>query len=147
MARPKPRKWTPRNPKKYIGDATNIIARSSWEVKMFNWCDNNPQVIKYCSEELIIPYMSPVDKKMHRYFPDLVMEVEDNNKIITRYVVEIKPYKETIPPKPSKKPQQLFEATKTFAVNSAKWAAAEQWCVKNNFKFIILTEKELNIYG
>jgi hypothetical protein len=147
MARPKPRKWTPRNPEKYIGDADNIIARSSWEVKMFNWCDTNPQVIKYCSEELIIPYMSPVDKKMHKYFPDLVMEVQDNNKITTRYVVEIKPFKETIPPKTSKKSQQLFEATKTFVVNSAKWAAADQWCVKNNFKFIILTEKELNIYG
>jgi hypothetical protein len=144
MAHPKPRLWTPKHPEKYIGDASNIIARSSWEVKMFNWCDKNPQVLKYCSEELVIPYFSPVDRKWHRYFPDLVMEIEDNDKIITRYVAEIKPHAQTLPPKNTRKTKQLFEATKTYAVNQAKWVAAEAWCQKNNFKFILLTEKELN---
>jgi hypothetical protein len=144
MARPKPRRWIPRHPEKYIGDVNNIIARSSWEVKMFNWCDVNPQVIKWVSEELQIPYISPVDNRLHRYHPDIIMEIEDNNKIITRYVAEIKPLKETMAPVTTRKTKQLYEATKTFAVNSAKWAAAEEWCKKNNMIFIILTEKELN---
>ena len=145
MARPKPRKWTPLHPEKYIGDSKNIIARSSWEVKMFNWCDTNPQVLKYCSEELVIPYISPIDNKFHRYFPDLVMEIKDNNGVVTKYVAEIKPHKETIPPKQTRKTKQLYEATKTYAVNSSKWAAAEVWCKKNGFVFIILTEHHLNV--
>lgn len=144
MARPKPRLWSPTNPEKYIGDYRNIIARSSWEVKMFNWCDRNPQVTKWVSEELVIPYLSPVDNKIHRYFPDIIMEIKDNNGIVTRYVAEIKPFKETIPPNNKRKTKYLLEATKTYAVNSSKWKAAEAWCVKNNMVFIILTEKELN---
>jgi hypothetical protein len=144
MARPKPRLWSPTNPEKYIGDYQKIIARSSWEVKMFNWCDRNPQVIKWVSEELVIPYLSPVDNKIHRYFPDIIMEIKDNAGVVTRYVAEIKPFKETIPPANIRKTKYLLEATKTYAVNSSKWKAAEAWCVKNNMVFIILTEKELN---
>ena len=89
--RPQPRKWYPKNPTKYIGDHTNIIARSSWEIKFMNWCDNNPSIITWNSEEVRIPYKCDTDNKRHLYYVDFRIQVKTKTGIVKTYIVEIKP--------------------------------------------------------
>lgn len=139
---PKPTKFVPKNPDKYIGDPSNIICRSSWERKFCKWVDRHHQVVKWFSEEMCVEYWSPVDQKMHRYFPDFGM-VMDNGK---KYVVEIKPYYQCVQPVKGKKRDKTYlNECATFAVNQAKWTAARAFFKKQEIEFIILTEKDL--YG
>jgi hypothetical protein len=138
-------KFTPKNPLKYVGDVNNIIYRSGWEKFFLNWCDNNHQVVKYASEELIIPYTSPIDYRTHRYFPDFMMIVQPNTGPSKKVLVEIKPHKERFPPTGKRKTKALNEAVMTYHVNQAKWAAAEKWCTKNGFVFMVLDEYDLGI--
>lgn len=149
MAHPKPRKWKPRNPEKYVGDVNNIIARSSWEVKFMNYCDTHPEVLKYSSEELVIPYISPVDGRPHRYFVDFIMLVKTRTGELKRIAVEIKPLAQTIPPntqaRTSKQRARVINEAMTYSVNQAKWEAARAFCEKRGMSFIVLTEKELNV--
>ena len=84
------RKFVPKNPEKYTGDPTNIIMRSSWETKFANWCDNSPHVVKWLSEETVIPYVCPTDNRVHRYFPDFYIKVKENNGKIKKYIIENK---------------------------------------------------------
>ena len=98
MAHPRPRKWKPRNPEKYVGDVNNIVARSSWEIKFMNYCDSHPEVLKYSSEELVIPYISPLDNRPHRYFVDFVILVKTRTGELKRMAIEIKPLAQTMPP-------------------------------------------------
>jgi len=132
------------NREKYIGNPDNIIYRSSWELKCLIWFDKNPDIIQFGSEELIIPYISPVDGKPHRYFPDFFVKSKTKNGIKTM-VIEIKPYKQTVPPKQRKKVTKLYitEVT-TWGVNQAKWEAAKQYCLDRKWEFKILTERDLN---
>mgnify|MGYP003644462012 CR=1 FL=1 len=118
--------------------------RSSWELKFFQWCDKNTNVLEWTSESVVVPYRSPVDGKMHRYFVDNAVAIREGD-CIKKYLIEIKPYKQTIPPVPSKRKKSstiLYEQA-TYAVNSAKWAAARKYAQKKGFEFIILTENEL----
>ena len=141
---PKPEKYTMKNPQKYVGDVENIVLRSSWEKKFIIWADTTPQVLKISSEELAIPYFSEVDLKTHRYFPDFLMMVQNNSGELKRYMVEIKPESQTLPPKKrSRNTKSYLTELATFSVNTSKWAAAEAWCKKNNMEFIIMTEKHL----
>lgn len=137
-------RFTPRHPEKYVGDASNIIYRSSWELKMMKWADMNPDVLKYASEELIIPYVSPVDSRQHRYFVDFLIMVRTRSGEIKKYAVEIKPAAQTVPPT-TKNKKRLLEETMTYAVNQAKWAAADAFCKKKDMEFIVLTEKHLKV--
>jgi len=132
------------NREKYIGNPDNIIYRSSWELKCLIWFDKNPDIIQFGSEELIIPYISPVDGKPHRYFPDFFVKSKTKNGIKTM-VIEIKPYKQTVSPKQRKKVTKLYitEVT-TWGVNQAKWEAAKQYCLDRKWEFKILTERDLN---
>ena len=93
------RKYVPLFPEKYAGDPTNIIMRSSWETRFALWCDRNPSIIKWSSEETVVPYLSPVDGKMHRYFIDFKITTKDNRV----FLVEIKPEKEKVSTKRIKK--------------------------------------------
>jgi len=146
MKYPTPRKWKPKHPEKYNGDYTNIIARSSWEVKFMNWADNNPNVILWNSEELAIPYICPTDNKWHRYFPDAIIKIKDKDGNIKTYLIEIKPYKQTIPPQvPKRKTKNYIKEVYTWGKNDAKWKAARQYSKEKGWEFMILTEKELNI--
>lgn len=143
--RPTPRKWIPRNPQKYVGDANNIISRSSWETKFLNWCDLTPSVLQYASEELVIPYVSPVDGKQHRYFVDFMIAVKPRVGRIKKYAVEIKPKHETLPPKKKKNQKIYLNESITYITNQAKWKAAEAFCNKIGLEFIVLTEDHLFI--
>lgn len=134
-------KYTPEDKKKYRGDVNNIIYRSSLELRFFKQCDMRKSVTKWSSEELIIPYVCPVDGRPHRYFPDVVLEVEDVNGKKRVYVVEIKPDSQTRPPNKRKK-DYLYEAA-TWARNNAKWDAAKAYCKKRGWEFKLVTEKNL----
>lgn len=137
--------YRPVNRQKYVG-AKLPEYRSSWELKFFTWCDRNPNVLEWTSESTIVPYISPLDKRAHRYFVDNTLALKEGNKV-KKYMVEIKPYKQTIPPDNSsrKKKSTLLYEHKTYAVNQAKWEAAKKVADKRGMEFIILTENELNI--
>lgn len=138
--------YKPINPIKYSGDQTNIVMRSSWETKFAIWCDNNPSVIKWSSEETIVPYISPIDNKAHRYFIDFKIQIRTNNKAIKIYLVEIKPDSQTRPPKPpSKKTRRYLQEVMTWGVNDAKWKAATTYAKDRSWEFIVLTENHLGI--
>ena len=140
---PEPKLWTPKNPNKYKGDVNNIWVRSNWEKKILRWLDTDPNVIEYSSEELKIPYISPIDNKYHNYYPDMIAKIKSKNKIIT-YVIEIKPYNQTIePPVRKKMTKQYIHEVYTWGINSAKFKAAKEFCRKNGFVFRILTEKDI----
>lgn len=138
--------FKPLNPKKYMGDPTNIVYRSGWELKFLKHLDTNPTVIGYASEEIVIPYLSPVDNKMHRYFVDMLVVAKkpDGSKKVS--LIEIKPWAQTQVPKSTTKKKQsaMINEVTTYVVNKAKWAAAEAYCAKKGWEFIILTEKDIN---
>jgi hypothetical protein len=140
------RKFTPTNPNKYSGDPTNIIMRSSWETKFARWCDNNPSVIKWKSEETIVPYRCKTDNKIHRYFVDFQIQIKEKTGSIRTYLVEIKPAKQTIPPEfPGKRTKRYLEESYNFIKNQSKWEAAKQFAKDRNWEFIIITEHELGL--
>ena len=146
MAESKKSLFKPSHPRKYKGDITNIICRSTWEKKFCHYCDLNENVIEWGSEEFFIPYSAP-DGKTGRYFPDFIMKVKESNGGTKTYVIEVKPAKQTRPPKKRKKvtSSYLYEC-KTYAMNQAKWSAASEWCKDKRIEFKIITEKELGIH-
>lgn len=139
-------KFRPNHPAKYLGDPANVIYRSLWELKFMRYLDSHPNVIKWGSEELIIPYRSPIDNRIHRYFPDFIIHQKSENGKVECTVVEIKPKVQTKPPEPQqKRTKRYINEVYTWGINSSKWKAAEQYCKERGWKFIILTEKELDI--
>ena len=137
--------FKPRNPKKYVGDPNNIIYRSSWELRFMQYLDKHPDVTSWASEELAIPYFSPVDKKIHRYFPDFIIRRKgaSNNKEET-IVIEIKPKIQTTAPK-NRTSKSYIKEVMTYGINTAKWKAAKEFCDDRKWTFMVLTEKELGI--
>jgi hypothetical protein len=110
------------------------------------WCDDNISVVEWGSETIIIPYISPIDNKIHRYFVDFYVKIKNKNNLIEKYLIEIKPEKFTKPPEiPSKKTKRFIDEVFQYGVNDAKWKAAFEFCKDRNMKFVILTEKDLGI--
>ena len=138
--------YKPEHPKKYQGNPNNIICRSSWERKFCRWCDLNESIIAWGSEEFFVPYISPIDNRIHRYFPDFIIKVKESSGQIKTYVVEVKPKKQTMPPKePKRRTKSYLYECKTYAVNQAKWKSAEEFCADRKIQFKIITEEELGI--
>ncbi len=139
-------KYQPSFPKKYKGDHTNIVYRSLWERKFMVYCDKNENILEWGSEEIAFPYRSPVDNRVHRYFPDFYIKVRESNGSIKKMIVEIKPYKQTVEPKVKKRKTKgyIFEVVE-YAKNQAKWSAAKEWCLDHGYEFKVLTENELGI--
>jgi hypothetical protein len=139
-------RFNPRNPEKYKGDPRNIIYRSSWELKFLQWCDRNENILEYGSEEFFIPYLDPTTGKVRRYFPDAYVKVKQADNNIKKYIIEIKPLRQTKPPVPGKKKRQtLITEALTYEKNCAKWRAAEEWCKDRLLEFKIITERELGL--
>lgn len=140
-------KFKPKNPKKYLGDPTNIIYRSLWEFKLMRYLDSHPEILSWGSEELIIPYKSPIDNRTHRYFPDfIVKKINKNTGLKETIIIEVKPKIQTRPPKVQKRAtKQYINEVRTWGVNQAKWKAASNFCVDRGWKFQIMTEIELGI--
>jgi len=139
-------KFRPKNPQKYRGDPTNIIYRSLWERNCMRYFDENPNVLKWSSEEVIVPYKSPIDGRYHRYFPDFLIRVKNKQGQLETIMIEVKPYKETREPKPQKRLTKNYLAeVNTWGINKNKWEAAIEFCKDRKWKFMIITEKELGI--
>ena len=139
-------RYKPLNPKKYQGNPNNIICRSSWERKFCMWADRKDNVVSWASEEINIPYISPKDNRVHKYYPDYLIKVKESNNRIKTYVVEVKPNKHTMPPKKrSRITKSYIYECQTYAVNQAKWKAASEFCKDNRIEFKIITEDELGI--
>lgn len=140
------RRYKPMFPEKYEGDYTNIIMRSSWETRFAAWCDKNPSVVKWVSEETIIPYRCPTDNRLHRYFVDFKIKIKTRDSQIKTYLVEVKPHGQTQPPTyPGKKTKRYLTEAMTFMKNQAKWEAATEYCKDRGYEFIIITEHELGL--
>jgi len=138
--------YKPKNPRKYRGNPTQIVYRSLWERKYMVFCDNTPYILEWGSETVIIPYRSPLDGKAHRYYPDFYIKVREKSGKISKYIVEIKPKKQTKPPHGKDKRTSAYKrAALTFAKNRAKWDAAEDYCDDRQMKFLILTEDHLAV--
>lgn len=135
--------FKPVNAKKYIGDKLPQY-RSGLECRFMQFCDKNPNVLKWGSENVIVPYKSPLDDKMHRYFIDNVVIIKEGD-VIKKYLVEIKPESQTREPSThgrKKKTTILYEQA-TWAVNQAKWAAARKHAKDIGFEFMIITDKDI----
>ena len=139
-------RFKPKNPKKYLGDPTNIIYRSGWELKFMRFCDSHPNVIQWGSEEVVIPYISPIDGKVHRYFTDFIVKQLNTMGKKETLIIEVKPKAQTRPPeKKSRVTKRYLTEVKTWGVNQAKWKAANEFCKDRGWKFRIITEDDLGI--
>lgn len=131
-------RFIPKNPAKYVGNAGNIMFRSSWELSFFKWLDANDAVLRWGSEELAIPYVSPLDMKVHRYFPDIIVLYKHRDGTIKKEIVEVKPYAQSVAT-----PRMSDRDRQALIVNEAKWKAAAEYAEKMGAKFRVVTEKTL----
>jgi len=139
-------KYTCTNPHKYIGNAAEICFRSSWEKRCMIWFDNTPSILKWGSEEIIIPYISPVDNRPHRYFPDFAVKYKKKDGSVKFAIIEVKPEIQTqVPKQPKRMTKQFMESVETYAINTSKWIAARKFCESKDMDFIILTEKDIGV--
>lgn len=138
-------RFIPTNPHKYKGNANNIIYRSSWEQRVMHQLDLHPQVEWWASEELHIKYWSPVDRRVRRYFPDFIVKVNRSDGSSTTYILEVKPHAQTMLRAPKRQTRKFLEEAKTYAINQAKWAAAEEFCKDNGWVFKVITENDIGI--
>lgn len=134
--------YSPKNPKKYVGDVSDIKYRSSWEYAFIRFCDSNPSIARWNSEGVVIKYVSPVDNKVRSYFTDFLIEYENTKGELKRALIEVKPYKQTQQPVPPKKKSKYYiSEVLTYHVNMSKWKTTIAFCKKNNMDFVVLTEK------
>ena len=130
--------YKPLHPEKYLGDVNKIRFLSSWELRFMNFCDSNPNIIQWGSEEFQIKYFNPVKNKVCNYIPDFIVKYKDKNGLILTEVIEIKPHCQTVI---GKKPSTYDKVQ--LVINHAKWTAAKAFCDQHNVKFRVLTEQEL----
>jgi len=131
-------RFIPKNPAKYLGNPNNVIFRSSWELLFFKWLDQNGAVLRWGSEEFAIPYVSPLDKRPHRYFPDVIVYYKHQDGSVRKEIVEIKPYSQTVPT-----PRMSDRDKQALIVNEAKWEAATKFANAMGAKFRVITEKTM----
>jgi hypothetical protein len=145
-------KFRPKNPSKYMGDPTNIVYRSGWELKFMSYIDSHKKVLEWASEEVIVPYRSPIDGRIHRYFQDFLVKQINKDGVKESILIEIKPKYQTIPPDIAKKntpkgrvSKRYLNEVKTYGINEAKWKAAQEFCDDRGWKFQIMHEDHLGI--
>jgi len=137
-------KYTIKDKRKYMGDASKVVYRSLWERQAFRWCESNPRVKKWNSEEVVVPYKCKTDNKLHRYYVDLLIELDNKDVIL----VEIKPKNQTMPPKKgSRKTKRYINEVTTYIKNTSKWEAAQQYADHKGWKFQVWTEDTLTNLG
>lgn len=140
--------FRPNNPAKYKGNPGNIVYRSRWELMLMQKFDNHPDVLEWSSEEVAIPYRSPIDGRIHRYFPDFIIRRKDTTGKIATIMIEVKPHAQTIAPKvqSGKKPTKRYiNEVSTYGINTSKWKMAEEYCKDRGWQFMIMTEYELGL--
>lgn len=133
------------HPEKYAGDPNKVVYRSSWELRMNRFLDNNSQILRWNSECIKIPYLHPLDGRVHHYYPDYYIEYINKDGEVVQEMIEVKPFNQTSAPKKSKgksNKTMLYEQ-QTWAVNEAKWKYAMAWCEKRGIRFRVLSERSL----
>lgn len=130
-------------PHKYLGNPNNVVYRSLWERNVFRWLEEQPGIKGWCSEEVVIPYLCETDKKMHRYFIDVYFVTMDGDK----YLIEIKPDRETRPPQGKKRSKRYLSEAMTYVKNQCKWNAAKEFAIDNGAVFQVWTEHDLKKLG
>jgi hypothetical protein len=139
-------KFSPKNTNKYLGDPTTVWYRSLWERRVMVRLDDDPNVIEWSNEEIIIPYLSPIDGRWHRYFPDFFVRVKNRHGVQEAMILEVKPLKQAVPPQVKKRiTRQYIQEVATYGINEAKWKAATEYCKDRNWSFKVITEKDLGI--
>jgi len=144
-------RYSPENPSKYRGDPTKIIYRSLWERKFMIYCDTNVNVLEWASEEVIIPYKDPTSGKNRKYYPDFWVKYLDKDGKVAIRLIEVKPKRQLKEPDPKKKyntptgrlSTKYVNEVKTYAINQAKFKAANEFCLDRKWQFQILTEDHL----
>jgi len=136
-------RYSVKNREKYEGDPSRVFFRSLWERQVFKWIDDNPQIVKWSSEEVVIPYRCQTDNRIHRYFMDVKMVMEDGKT----FLVEIKPKSQTRKPKTRRKTKAYLKEVMTYAKNESKWLAANEYCKDRGWKFLVWTEDHLKELG
>ena len=144
-------KFKPKNRAKYKGDHTAITYRSLWELRFMRYLDTTPSVLKWSSEEIVIPYRSPIDGRRHRYFPDFWVKVKTSEGLVKESLIEVKPNAQCSPPKGAppkdrRKRGRFIREVKTWGINEAKWKAAKAYCDDRKWGWKILTEDDLTKY-
>ena len=120
-----------------------IVYRSTWELRVMRYLDENSNIIWWASEEVFITYLSPLDGLVHKYFPDFTFQVRQKNGLVVTYMWEIKPFKQTIKPESKRKTKRFLEECMTYSINLAKWEAAEKFCQEHHWKFDVITERDI----
>jgi hypothetical protein len=138
-------RFYPKHPLKYKGDPNKIVYRSSWEVRVMKYLDENDGVVWWASEEMNVKYISPVDGRVHRYFPDFIVKVRRKDNSSTIFMLEVKPEAQTKLRQPKRVTKQYINEAATYAVNQAKWKYAEEFCKDHGWVFRVVTEKDLGI--
>lgn len=139
-------RFIPKNREKYAGNPLKIRARSSWEVKMMENFDSDPNVISWISERFAVLYIHPRDNKPHRYYPDFLIKRRMPDGTIKTFMIEVKPHRETQPPKinSKRKTSSILMEQQIYDLNKAKWESAKKFCEKKGWIFSIITEKHVN---
>lgn len=132
-----------KKPEKYVGNPDAVTYRSLWERACFVWAERNPDVVRWSSEEVVVPYYDEASKRQRRYFIDLQIEFKDGTKVL----VEIKPHKQTKPPRKGKNRTRYLEESLTYVTNVCKWKAADAFAKSKGWKFDIWDEKKLKAMG
>ena len=128
-----------------FNEATNsVLYKSGLELKAIRYCDLSPKIKKWSLEPYPIKYRKPTDNRVHRYYVDLYVEYATG----ARFLIEIKPSTQIVPPRMPKKQTRkslltFQRAQVTFGINTAKWDAAAAFAEKFGMTFAFLTEKEL----
>jgi hypothetical protein len=139
-------KFTPKNPNKYRGDSTNVIFRSLWELKVMKQLDENPSILEWSSEEVVVPYYDPSTMRRRRYFPDFLVKAKKTDGTIQTMMLEVKPKAQTIEPKVQKrKTKKYITEVTTWVTNQSKWEAAKEYCIDRGWEFKLITED--NLFG
>ena len=134
--------YTPKYPEKYIGDLNKIRFMSGWELKLHTFLDMNPNILRWSSEGIAIPYVKPTDGRIHKYYPDYYIECKSKSGDVSKMIIEVKPHKQTSKSKSRNQQTRDWENI-TYVINAAKWQAAQQFCESRGLQFKIWTEKHL----
>lgn len=139
--------FKPKNPNKYVGDnLDNIIYRSSYELKFMNWCDTTPDVLQWNSEGIRLPYVSPIDSKVHEYVVDFMVKIKNKIQEEKIFLVEVKPSRFTRPPTiPKRKSRKYLNEVIQWKTDQAKWDIAKKYAQKQGWEFTLITEHQLGL--
>lgn len=138
--------YRPKNFRKF--GETSCVYRSSYELDFLKWCDNNKKVLQIHYEKVVIPYKCKTDEKIHKYYVDCKIKYLESSGPKT-YLIEIKPFKQTLPPKPSKrkKRQTIITEQYNWLKNTSKWTSAKQYCKSKGWRWCIMTERGMHLDG